>query len=153
MLRGFHSLLIVAVVTGCSPATNKHRANDEQKPEVAPDIKMALTPLPKGAAQATIELERRLDALLDVKDGFLIVYDLGIGKMNRHILPASSSWSLNCGLGFSIVFGSELSGDRDSVENDVRLSLSSAGLVPKPVCDVVGLAVARHLREKLAAKF
>ena len=151
MPRRLAFVLIMAVaMAACKPTTNES-TKKETKP--SPDVEMALTPLPKEPAQAANELKRRLDQSLEVTDGFLTVYDFGTNKLTRHILPVTSSWSISCGAGFSIVFGSDVSGDRDGVGNDIKLSLSMTGLVPKATCDVAGLAVARHLREKLAAKF
>jgi hypothetical protein len=92
---------------------------------------MALTPLPKEPAQAADKLERRLDRSHEVTDGFLTLYDFWTDKLTRHILPVTPSWSISCGIGFTIVFGFDVSGDRDSVENRVKLNLSLAGFFQK----------------------
>jgi hypothetical protein len=141
--------MIAIAVGACSQTTNEG-AKKNASPKPNPDVAMVLNPLPKAPAQAVIELKRRLDRSLEMTDGFLTVYDLGTDKLNRHVLPTTSSWSINCGFGFSIVFGSAISGDRDSVGNDVKLNLAMAGVIPKETCDIAGLAIARDLRERLA---
>jgi hypothetical protein len=104
-----------------------------------------LAPLPTNPQKAAIELQKRLDASIEIKDGFLIVHDPIVGEMDETILPTNTSWSVSCGLGVSIDFGSAITGDATSVSNATELNLA-VSIVPKRTCDIAGLAVAKHLR-------
>lgn len=132
-------IVLLLALAACGPAkTPEHKS--------APS-KMArfLAPLPTDPQKAAIELQKRLDASIEIKDGFLIVHDPIIGELDETILPTNTSWSVSCGLGFSVAFGSAISGDETSVSNATELNLA-LGVVPRGTCDVAGLAVAKHLR-------
>jgi hypothetical protein len=54
---------------------------------------------------------------------------------------------LSCGLvGVSIVFGTSVTGDRDSVQNELELVLTPAGVAPN-VCETLAPRLGRRLRE------
>lgn len=90
------------------------------------------------------EVEGKIGDYVSARDGFLIVKEPSLAAYEMHVMPLTTPWMIHCGLGFSIDFGSAITGDRSDVENDVRLNFVSS-LIPQRVCATVALQVAKRL--------
>lgn len=100
------------------------------------------------------ELKRRLRESLKFQDGLVLVNSpFGLGTLagtadalDRYILPASTPWSLSCGMGMTVSFGPAISGgDGSPVSNDVQVALTLAR-IDKSQCASFGLAVGKEIQ-------
>jgi hypothetical protein len=126
------------------------------KKSIAQERRDADALLLKDVVLAGPELEQRLTAIIQVQDGLIIVHDPVIEQFVSYVLPASSSWTISCGLtGLSVVLGNSVSGGSVSGEaasfgNDVELRLAEARIDQKD-CAVLGPRLGKRLKAMLQA--
>jgi hypothetical protein len=98
--------------------------------------------------RAVPELERRLRERMSVQDGLILVRDPEEKFSSFYVLPANSPWVISCGFGISVVFGTAVSGDGSSVDNDVKIDLSSR-TITQSTCAVLAPQLGKRLRDIL----
>ena len=110
----FHPLSLAAMTTPQKSPTQE--LLEQMKKETA---------LMADVDQAGPELEQRLQGMVSVVDGLWFVNDLVLRGVN--VLPATTPCVIQCGTitGFSITFGSSVSGAEGNVQNEVEVSLST----------------------------
>ena len=116
------------------------------KKPVAQELMERDKALLKDIGLAGRELERRLLERITVRDGIAIVRDPDLGYIFSYYLPATTPWVLSCGItGMSIALGTSVSGDGNSVGNEVEVRLAFAPLDDK-ACSVLGPQLAKRLQ-------
>jgi hypothetical protein len=131
------SVLLLLSLAACGEGQNKSKA-----PKV--DEEAALL---KDIQRAMPELERRLRERMSVQDGLILVIDPE-GLVTSYVLPTNSPWVISCGFGLSVVFGTAVSGDGSSVDNDVKIHLTQS-LVTQDACSVLAPQLGRRVRDML----
>jgi hypothetical protein len=146
LAEGALALVIAVTIAACDDRdkTSKQEADKKAAARVA-NMKADREML-KDAAQAGAELESRLHKAVSLQNGLMIVHNPAEPGMEMHVLPSSTPWMLNCGIfGVTVVFGSSVTGDSSSVQNDVEIVLTSAKVDP-PICDTLAPSLARLLQ-------
>ena len=106
----------------------------------------------KNPRDGGAELERRLAASIQFKDGMLIVRDPSMGKWFTHIMPANSPWVIGCGVtGISVTLGNGISGSAGTVTNDVELNLVYTKIEDQD-CAEIGVRLGRRLQSIAAGE-
>jgi hypothetical protein len=100
--------------------------------------------------RAVPELDRRLRARVSVQDGLILVRDPEEKDSSTYVLPANSPWVISCGFGLSVVFGTAISGDASSVDNNIKLELTQA-FVTQDKCSILALHLGRRVHDMLRA--
>lgn len=140
------ALVVVGIALAISACDQSQPSKGKGEVQMPPEMKRMLEPLPAGL-QAKIEvLGKRLNEYLSEEDGFYIVRDPVRGMFQETILPVTSPWSIECGMGLKLVFGTGVSGDSAEVTNEATITLSM-GLIPIEECKPIGLALARSVRD------
>jgi hypothetical protein len=136
------SLISLGWVPPAFAQEKKQSINPEA--QIAADLQLFMEP-----AKAITELITRLRAKVKVRDGLLIVDDLLVVS-GLTVLPLNSSWTVSCGIGFTVTLGNTIGGSSDDVHNDVKVWLSFAGPIPKQNCEPVAVAVGKEILAILA---
>jgi len=90
-----------------------------------------------------------LDARIRVKDGFVFVTEEP--GPDTFLLPVSSPWVVQFGVGASIQLGTVASGADGAVGSQVDVALFS-NVIDKSACAIIAPRIATRLQEKLAGK-
>jgi hypothetical protein len=94
--------------------------------------------------RAGTELERRLSQAVRAQDGVVIIHDPVIGKYMSQVVSPNTPWVLLCGVGISVVFGSSVSGEQGSTNNDAEVRLAS-NTVDEKDCAALGPRLGKRL--------
>ena len=134
-------VLVLPLVVGCDD-------NSAKKPNELLQQMKKETALMANVEQAEPELEQRLQAKVSVVDGLLFVNDPVLREVS--VLPTTTPWVIQCGMitGFSITFGSSVSGAEGNVQNEVEVSLST-GQIDQKNCYVLGRRLGKRLQSML----
>ena len=143
MIRLVGTFFVCAVAIA---ACNREQAQPKPSPATLKTINVALS---KSPAQAEQDLESRLAQALQVRDGIVILRDPVLGGMHASIFPANTTWTIDCGINFSIAFGNAVSSNASGAVRGTDLVLVT-GIVPKETCDFVGPTFAKHLQAVLS---
>ena len=144
LARSVSFLLIAMLIGSCGDEeTKKSKQESPLLAEFKADQEMVKSPARTGD-----ELESRLRKAIKFQNGLLIVHEPGKVEIEMHVLPATTPWMVNCGLvGVRVVFGSSVTGDRDAVQNDVEVDLTSAPIEPQ-MCERLALRLGRVLQNE-----
>jgi hypothetical protein len=145
------AILQFLVVVGCSPdrRTDKNKAAQERRSQAAiAELELDEAEMFSTAALDVTELERRLRGHVAVHDGLIILHGPFHDRSYTYVLPANTPWTISCGYGVAVYFGTAVTGIDGETENVVRLDLFW-GLVPRELCDVIGPALGKALRSIL----
>jgi hypothetical protein len=94
--------------------------------------------------RAGTELERRLTESVHADDGIVVIHQPDFGPF-RYVLSANTPWTLTCGVGIAVVFGSAVSGDSGNVSNDVEVRLAYNSVDDK-TCASLGPRLGKKLK-------
>jgi hypothetical protein len=126
-------------LVGCGPSDSaKQQEASQTDPAVAAEVKLLSDPSKAGP-----ELIRRIRASVKMRDGLVVVDPLFTPGI--YVIPANSSWAVNCGNGITAIFGNSGSGRADGSDADVKVWLAYAPL-SKPECETLALIVGREIR-------
>jgi hypothetical protein len=100
----------------------------------------------KDIKRAVPELEGRLMERVSVQGGLILIRD-PVADIS-YVLPTNSPWLVRCGFGVSVVFGTAVSGDGSSVNNDAKIDLAEA-FVTQDNCSALALQLGRRVRTML----
>jgi hypothetical protein len=95
-----------------------------KQPSVLQNQMKADADLMLDIGRAGTELERRLSENVRAQDGIVIIHSPVIGQFMSQVLSPNTSWTLSCGFGISVVFGSSITGSEGSTGNDVEVRLA-----------------------------
>lgn len=125
-------------------------ACDDKDPAKQPNDALAKidkeTALMADPERAATELEQRLAANISASDGFVSISQ---NTIVNYTFPTNTPWIIQCGYGgFSITFGSSISGTGGDVSNDVQVFLTS-GEIDLKTCPMLGKRIGKRLQEML----
>jgi len=144
--RGVLAVAIAMLIVACDDRdTTSKQETDKQAAALVADVEADRQML-KDAGRAGAELENRLRKAVTLQNGLIIIHNPAEAELEMHVLPSSAPWMLNCGIGVTVVFGSSVTGDSSSVQNDVDVVLTSATVDP-PLCETLAPRLARLLQQ------
>ena len=141
---------LVALLAACSadkPNENRDVAGEQSPSAFAAESDHGLMWWSESIGDA--EIERRLRAHVIVSNGLVILRDPFLDLDDTHVLPADSPWTIGCGFGVTVYFGTAVTGTGGDTGNIVTVMLL-AGVIPREACEKIGLALGRALQTILA---
>jgi hypothetical protein len=144
VMRAAPPMLALLLIAACNDEdkTSKEKADtkDAAVEALKADQQMVQDPVRTG-----VELEGRLRRAVSLQNGLLIIHNPYEAGLTMHVLPPAAPRMLSCGLvGVSVVFGTSVTGDRDSVQHELELVLTPAGVAPN-VCETLAPRLGRVL--------
>jgi hypothetical protein len=152
-LAGLEILQFLAVV-GCSPErrTDKKQVAEERRSLAAiAELELDDGEMFSVAAIGITELERRLRGHVVVRDGLIILHGPFHDRSYTYVLPANTPWTISCGYGLAVYFGTAVSGIDGETDNVVRLDLFW-GLIPRELCAAIAPALGKAVHSISAAR-
>jgi hypothetical protein len=95
------------------------------------------------------EILRKFDQRIQIKHGFVFITDEP--GVDTYLLPLTSPWLVQCGIGASIQLGAVANGSDGAVGSQVDVQLFDQ-VIDKAACAVIAPEIARRLQERLAGR-
>lgn len=149
LVDGVVVLALVGALAACDDRekTAAEKETDKRAAALVADLQADQELVKGDVGRVEVELESRLRKAVVMQNGLMIIHNPADAGTDMHVLPLSTPWMLNCGLvGIRAVFGSSVTGDNSSVQNDVEVVLTPAG-VDQAVCDVLAPKLAHVLQQ------
>jgi hypothetical protein len=148
------AILQFLVVVGCSPErrTDKHPAAQEQRSlATIAELELDDSEMFSVAAIDITELERRLLGHVAIRGGLIILHGPFHDRSYTYVLPANTPWTISCGYGLTVYFGTAVTGIDGETDNVVRLDLFW-GLIPRELCAAIAPALGKAVHSISAAR-
>jgi hypothetical protein len=141
-------VIIAIMFCGLLGACDQKNSNEEVSKKAALAAKGEAT-LMSDPERAAPELENRLAQNVRVDGGLVLVHT----EMGLSVLPVSTPWTVQCGVGMTVTFGNSVTSSLDRAEeskdveystgNDVRLILTATPIFKE--CDILAPRVGKRL--------
>lgn len=124
-------------------------ASHDDKPSEVAAIAAEQATMGQPAA-ALEELDRRMRAMVQIRQGVLVVKAPESAMYVTDILPLATPWSMRCGVGVVITFGTSISGGPDGYGSDVLVRLSPV-FFDEQACSLIGPELGHRLQVLIEA--
>ena len=145
--RAVVGLLGLLATMACDPdpvrAADKKRDADMEKLQA--DVSTLI-----DAVDGPAEVDSRLRKSLVLRDGMVMIHNQ-VTAYGSYTFPATTTWSVQCGLGLTVAFGSSPRGDPADIGAGPEIHLSFGQFSPED-CDKLGFVVGEKLRAFMAGK-
>jgi hypothetical protein len=135
---------VMLLMVGCGSGDTSKEGTNQVDPTTAADAELL-----SDSSKAIPELIRRVRASVKMRDSLIMVEAPLTPSLS--VLPATSPWLVNCGIGITAVFGNSVSGGSDSVDDDVKVWLAYVP-VSKQDCETYATTVGKEIQTIISGR-